>query len=592
MKRMKFPKKNKTKKNPLKPICVIGIALALVISWSIVFVMLIWGKGESGNTKTQGNTFARYLNEYDLYNAPKRVLEGENPVQVEKQLSRLQKRVQGVEEQLSVLKRWRSLAQADRHYIGGYKKTAREAAENFKYSAPLAVVAAESVVFDRSPLTEDDLVRLKDYAERVSQSRFDNAELGIRILARELDTPARAAAVSGLENILSRDLSSLPAQVRRNLMIDEFLVRAFKRDIPGASLRLNSILAGTEAAKNEAELFRMAADFFYDHQNPLRSAELFLRCAGERDLAQAADSLVLAGEIPGARNIWLALSAEEGNVPGFSPGMRFRCLYNLASTSANKEEETAWLEKLFSGQSRLHREQDDSTGMYAVIRYARLLDNSGSIALLAETLAAGSGIKHNPLLDLELLRCRQETWPPTRSAAEVWLLLSRNSGNELLYEWAAWYFEHQKLYSENTQLLKDAGRQGMTGPWIELHRSLALIREGKIAEAEKILKEAYRFETGSSYIASSDWRIPANLGRIEESRRAISAALEYYQAAAVLVSNRNEVKGSFPLDAARIQIQLSRCLEALGRTSESRKALEYALELDPDNINIRRELRR
>jgi hypothetical protein len=30
----------------------------------------------------------------------------------------------------------------------------------------------------------------------------------------------------------------------------------------------------------------------------------------------------------------------------------------------------------------------------------------------------------------------------------------------------------------------------------------------------------------------------------------------------------------------------------MGRMDESRRALELALELDPDNINIRRELRR
>jgi len=41
-----------------------------------------------------------------------------------------------------------------------------------------------------------------------------------------------------------------------------------------------------------------------------------------------------------------------------------------------------------------------------------------------------------------------------------------------------------------------------------------------------------------------------------------------------------------------VQMRLSRCLGAIGRSAESRKALERALELDPNNLNLRRELRR
>jgi tetratricopeptide (TPR) repeat protein len=199
------------------------------------------------------------------------------------------------------------------------------------------------------------------------------------------------------------------------------------------------------------------------------------------------------------------------------------------------------------------------------------LDTTRAVAVLDE-----ENMKRHPLLDLELLRRRLENLPPTRSAAEVWLLLGRNSGNEALYEWAVWYFDHQKLYEESSRLLTEAARDGMGGIWLELHRGLALVREGNVAEAEKILLDA-----GTR---AADWRIFANLGRIHEGRRAISAALEQYEAAAALVKDKTM--------AAQVQIRLSRCLGALGHMRESRRALEYALELDPDNLNIRRELRR
>jgi tetratricopeptide (TPR) repeat protein len=252
-----------------------------------------------------------------------------------------------------------------------------------------------------------------------------------------------------------------------------------------------------------------------------------------------------------------------------SPDIRFRCLYNLAATSGNRQEEAAWLERYFS---------QGGTGIYGIIRYTRLMDSSRAIAALEEIAVSGEeSIKRHPLLDLELLRRKQDSLPLNRARAEVWLLLGRNPGDEALHEWAAWYFDHQKLYDETDRLLKEASRRGMTGTWLDLHNSLALIREGKTAEGEKILREARG--------RSQDWRIPANLGRIHEGRRAISVALEHYEAAAALVKGDNSA-------AAQVQLRISRCLETLGHTRESRRALEYALELDPDNLAIRREIRR
>jgi hypothetical protein len=44
--------------------------------------------------------------------------------------------------------------------------------------------------------------------------------------------------------------------------------------------------------------------------------------------------------------------------------------------------------------------------------------------------------------------------------------------------------------------------------------------------------------------------------------------------------------------ASEIQFRISRCLRALGRSGEIRRVLEYALDLNPDNLNARHELRR
>ena len=565
--------------NPLKPVCAIGLVLALAVSWSMVLFGVIWrsdipdiaGQDMRGTAR---NAFIRELRDFDRFDAPGRVLAGENPAQIERRISRLQRQAQSVEEHLSVLKRRRELALLDRRYIVYYERAAREAAEQFPFSSPLALVAAEAVILGSPP---EARALLGAYAGRVTQARFGPVELAIHALAGNLDDPAQAAGVPAIENLLSQGFSGNPAG-SQNLLVNEFLLRAARGDIPGASARLNALLDSAEtAASGGPGIQRMAAEFFYDHNNPSRAAELFARLAsdhaGDADILRLADSLALAGEIPGARNIWFALSVNPAASGGFSqPELaRSRVFYNMAASSADRQEELLWLERLFSYRAQRRQNPMDSAGVYSVIRYTRLFDTARGIAILEEESS-----HQDPLLDLELLRRRLDTWPPGRAAAEVWLLLNRHPRDEAIHEWAAWYFEHRRLYAEAARVLNNATHNGMTGSWIALHRAIALLRQGEIAEGERLLREA---GTGSR-----DWRIFANLGRVHESHRRISAALEAYEAAAVLVDERTA--------AAQVHMRLSRNLEALGRRHESRIALERALELDPDNLTIRRELRR
>jgi len=580
----------------LKLVCVIGFVLALVIISGMVFLYRTGGR--QVNTAT---TFTGELRAYDLYDAPRRVLEGENPVRIEERLSRLQRLAGSVEEQLSVLKRRRVLAQIDRRYIASYQKAAGEAAEAYSYSSPIAAVAAEALLLGGAPVG-DDVDRLRDYGSRVAQSRFGLLELGIYFFTGDIENPARAVALPGIDRLLAEDYPGLPEQTRRDLLLDDFLLRAYRRDVSGASQRLDVLLAASSEsmimAQIPTELTRLAAEFFYDHNNPLRAAQFFLALAGEADIERAADSLFLAGEISAARNVWFTLSSGTMNVdlvarPAEMP-VRTRSYYNLAATAATREEEAYWMEQLFSAASIAANSSRssssgspvqvpmDDTRIFSVIRYSRLLDTDTASAIIGDAILGD--YRENPLLDLELLRRAIDSWPPTRAAAEVWMLLGRHPSNEAVYEWAAWFFELKKLYSETDRLLLEASRKGMLGSWYDLHRGLALLRAGRTDEGERLFKEAVQ---GS---VSPDWRILANLGRINESRRAISTALEYYESAAALVS-----ENKFPSDkvsAAQVQMRISRCLEALGRLEESRRAVEYAYELDPDDINIRRELRR
>jgi tetratricopeptide (TPR) repeat protein len=604
-------KKKFSSGNPLEIVCVIGFFLALVIVLGMVFLTFVGGRQGSPAT-----TFTAELQSYDLFDAPRRALEGENPAQIEERLSRLQKLAGSVEEQLSVLKRRRALAQIDRRYIDSYKNAAREAAEAYAYSSLIAAVAAEALLLGGAP-QGDDLDRLKNYGSRVSQSRFGLLELGIHFFTGDLENSARAVALPGIDRLLSEEYPALTEQIRRDLLIDDFLLRVYRRDISGASQRLDTLLAASSESMNMAqipsvyiptELTRLGAEFYYDHNNPLKAAQLFLILGGETDIERAADSLFLAGEVSGARNIWFTLSSGTMNVdlvarPAGIP-VRTRSYYNLAATAANREDETYWLEQMFSAlnlaanlatnpaanpaanparsspSGSSAQAPMDSARLFSILRYSRLLQTDTANAILGD--AMNGDYSGNPLLDLELLRRAVDSFPPTRAAAEVWMLLGRHPTDEAVYEWAAWYFALKKLYPETDRLLLEAGRKGMYGAWYDLHRGLALLREGKTNEGERVFKEAVQD-------SSPDWRIMANLGRIYESRRSISTALEYYESAAALVSEK--LPQEKPA-AAQVQMRISRCLEALGRMEESRRAVEYAYELDPDNLNIRRELRR
>ncbi|MDR2617955.1 MAG: hypothetical protein LBC62_03700 [Treponema sp.] len=545
--------------NPLKLAGLAGLLLALILSWALVFYSVVRNEAVFPQNPGSGSGFARELEKYDA------LVSRESPAGLEKRLNRLEKRAKTQEERLSVLKRRREGVRGNPGLIPEYQRSAREGAEAYPYSVPLAAAAAEALLLSE-PGPEDREFVLA-CAARLTQPRYASLLLSLHVLLGTLADPEQAVSVAGMEQLLSAGLARIPAKVQKDLRIDEMLLRIVLGD-SGAAVRINNLI---QEEPSDSACLKLGAEYFYDYNNPMRAAELFSRL-GDAGLGRQADSLFLAGEIAGARNIWRALASPSGSRS--LTELSSRSLYNLAATAADKAEAASWLEKLFAaGTGENFRANIDGPGLYGIIRYTRLQDAPRSIAILDE-----GTLRNNPLLDLELLRRRLDAWQPDRSVAEVWLLLGRHPESEALYRWGGYYFDRQKRYAETAQLLKVATAHGINGAWMDLHRSLALIREGKSAEAEKLLKNAMEKHS------PPDWRIPANIARLQESRRAIQAALDAYEKAAALVRDSR--------DAALVQMRISRCLEALGRRAESRNALERALALDPENLNARYELRR
>jgi tetratricopeptide (TPR) repeat protein len=166
--------------------------------------------------------------------------------------------------------------------------------------------------------------------------------------------------------------------------------------------------------------------------------------------------------------------------------------------------------------------------------------------------------------------------------AETWLLVGRYPETEELYEWGAWYFNLQRNYTESANLLKIAARHDFTGYWVDVYGALQHIREGNLDAAAEMLA-AVSVENGH-------WAASANRGRILESRHAPARALENYEKAAAAVLEWDEA--SAQKNASRIQVRIAYCLKSLGKIEESRHALEYAIDLNPDNLTARMELER
>jgi tetratricopeptide (TPR) repeat protein len=497
-------------------------------------------------------------------------------------LDRIEKNAQGAESWLSVLKRRRDLAFRSPRFLSGYREAAGRAAGAFPWSQPIAAMAAEALLYDTArdkPSSgavpePENAEALKTYASLITETRFSPLVLAILVLTGELDNPAKARA-AGADGVLASGLplirDSLSGDEGERLGADLGLLLLLRGDYTGASSRIR----GFSAENRSPALRRLAAEYFYDFGEPLRAAELFYRLGTEEGMLRSADALWLGERREAARNTWRILAAgtgsaggEEGS-PDISPAARLRSLYNLAASPSDPEEEASRLSALYLAGESDPGLRSDPLYVFGIIRYTRLMEPQQAAGILE------GRVERDPLAGLELLRRRSELQPVERTVAETWLLLGRYPEEDRLYRWAAWYFNFQRKYEETGVLIKTANRQGIGGAWLDLNAALPLMRQGKLDEAENLLR-AIPPEAGF-------WQAGANRGRILESRRAPRAALEQYNAAASLANDD-------PAAASRVLFRMAGCFRALGQTGESRDALRRSLELNPGNLPARLEL--
>jgi tetratricopeptide (TPR) repeat protein len=239
-----------------------------------------------------------------------------------------------------------------------------------------------------------------------------------------------------------------------------------------------------------------------------------------------------------------------------------KALYNLASTSSAHDEKQLYLEEL------LKLFPDD---VPALIMYSRLLNHDDALQLLRQTTEE----VRNPLIELELIKQNRGYAEQGRTAADTWLLLGHYPNQTEIYEWASYFFEEMRMFDEADQLEKNASYNNINGHWFDLQKAFDAMRNGELNQAEEILK-IIPPEYG--------WEISANLGLIKEKQLSFTEAMTYYETASSLCKNNK--------NQALIQFSIARCFRAMGNLSEAIGVLNYAQELDPDNLRVRLEIRK
>jgi hypothetical protein len=549
-----------------------GITLVLLLGGLFVSVYFSRYKGEIAQSG-----FHTLLRDYDFKHR-RVMLEGVSQYQeidnLNRELDRLEKKAEGVENWLSILKRRRQIAAFDTRYIQTYRQSARRAALAFPYSEPVALVAAAALIRD-SAITREGEEELRETLPLLASSRFARARLSFHILLGDFNDPDKAAATLGRE-FIEPELLSLPAQSAAKIIPNLVIMRILDGDTSGAESMINTVFAqGVQSYKASNEFIRLAAEYFYDFGDMLRSAELFSMLSDEEALIRQADALWLAGYTQNARNIWTMLAES-----------RTGALYNLAVTSQTQAEARTRYEFLTEKTGA-----EDPYHQYGVIQYSRLMDVQKALPFLdkntepsnAIPLRTQTTLTVDALFELEKTKRRTEIAEPARTIAEAWLLLDHYPNVEELYQWGAWYFALQRNNTEGALLQRAASRHNFTGAWKGIYESLLLINEGDPDAAENLLSGILQND--------ENWIVAANLGRIYEARQSPGRAIASYEKAFAIIASNTLVKG-WNEAASRIQVRIAYCYKLMGNINESRRALEYALELNPDNLDARLELGR
>jgi len=530
-------------------ITLIAGLILLVISGGVLTLFYLNERRISGSVRQQ-DSFYRILREYDekasLFYGTQREIDI-----LHDDLDRLEKKAIGVESWLSIIKRRRSLAINYPSSAENYRNTINNARKAYPQSAPIAAIAAASVVKD-SALNREKEEDVRQLLRLFADPAYNKIRLSLHVILGDFNSPENAQVI--------------PADVYSNneekLAVNIAIIKALRNDHRGASADIQMMLNGYPSP----EAIRFAAEYCYDFGDLMRSAELFSLLKDNNSLIRQADALYLAGFPYNAVSIWLLL-AESNNETSF---------YNLASAAESKSESAMYLEKLVNPGAAVHSDTS-AAREFGYIKYSRFLSYSAALTLLRNN--KNFPPESYPYIDLEICKRHAENQNLGFQIAQTWLMLDRHEKDKDLHRWAAWHFFFQRRFDEMQILLDRLELFKFSEDWIDIYRALFFMNEGYLDAAENILRSVLNEKAA--------WDVNANLGRILETIRYPGRALEQYETASVklLTATPENLKA-----ASRLQVRIAKCLIAINRSGDARRALMTALDLDPENMTAQMEM--
>jgi hypothetical protein len=529
-----------TNKNHLRVTLLAGLILLILVCAGLIFLYFSERSVWSGFRKQ--DSFSSILRKYDLIADEIYGTQREYD-RLHNELDRLEKKAISVESWLSILKRRRSLAKIHQPSLENYRVSVNNALKAFPQAQSILAIASAALV-KNAAVNRDIESRLRDWLPYITDSSFNTLCLSLHVLLGDFNSPQKAQALP----------ANLYTDGTESITVDFTILKLLRKDYHGAASDVQMMLNGEPSLQT----LLFAAEYNYDFGDLLRSAELFSLLNSTGAMSRQADASYLAGFPEIAASIWTMLAPHETS------------LYNLASISEDSNIAADFLEKLIM----LESPSNTNAYQFGLIRYSRLLDYTRAQALLRGN--KNFVPKDYPYIDLEICRRLSQEQNPGFQIAQTWLLLERHERNEELYKWACRLFFFHRRYEEAMILLNRMEQLQFKEEWIGVYKALYSMIEGRLETAENLLL--------SELSQEQEWYVFANYGLILEAIHSFTRALEQYELAAAKLQSSVPQK---PASAAKIQIHIAKCFTALKRPLDTRRTLEYALELDPDNLTAR-----
>ena len=562
-----------------------GIIL-IFLAAAVLTTFYIIGRISSKNTR-QEDSFHRILREYDsavsVFYGTEREYDFFNG-----ELDRLEKKAISVESWLSVLKRRNFLSRSHSRSLSNYHKSINNALSAFPFSEHITAIAAAALV-KNAALNEEKSNQLRLWLPLIADSSYNKLRLSLHVLLGDFKNPQRASFV----------MSDIVSDGTESITVDLAILKILRKDYrTAADIQVmleaeNQNLFFTERAEENInkgtskklsdDALRFAAEYYYDFGDLLHSAEIFSLINNTNAMSRQADALYLGGYTDNAESIWNIIAnniAPRQN----SEKQNETALYNLAVLALDKNEKSqaqTFLEKLHGIEAETDAsEQILKSRQFGLILYSRLNELTRAMNILYNT--PNLTPKKFPYIDLEINKRNSSVWNLGRQTAETWLLLDRHPENIDLYKWAAWHLFFQRRYDEIPILLDRLSMLQYSSGWIQLYKSVYLMNEGNLQDAEQTLLSVPLNET--------DWTIYANLGRIYEEVRSLPRAHSQYELAASILIKNDTLQSR--KTASAVRQRAAKCYIAQNQATEAIRVLLSAIDLDPDNISARHELDR